>query len=102
MPIKILVDEMRIIIDLDMNLNGYDLLQSIADEFAEILKHNIHVSKIICSSDTKEAIATNISTQNEYKFERKLFGAKYIGDETIKYARIILCGRRDLEDSLYQ
>ena len=92
------VKEMRVIVDLNLNFkqeSDHPLMQ-ICDGFAKILRQDIHVSQIICSSKTKQIISKFISDNEiEYQFEDKLFGATYTGDETIKYARIILFGRRD-------
>ena len=50
-----------------------------------------------CTSNLKQigiALHLYISDNEDYGFEDKLFGAKYINDESVQFARIILFGRR--------
>ena len=90
------INEKTVVVDLNFNQEYDKLLTQICDGFAEILRHDIHVSKIICSSETKQTISKYISgNETEYKFEEKLFGATYLNDETIPYSRIMLFGCRD-------
>ena len=88
------INEKTGVVDLNFDLVYDKLLTQICDGYAEILQHDIRVSEIICSSKTKQLISKIISDNEDYGFEDKLFGAKYINDESVQFARIILFGRR--------
>ena len=97
------INEKTVVIDLNFNQEYDKLLTQICDGFAEILRHDIHVSQIICSHKTKQTISKYISdNETEYKFEDNLFGATYISDETAPYSRIMLFGCRDQKGVLFQ
>ena len=85
-------DKMRVIVDLDLSLQGYDQLSQIMDGYAEILKNDTAATQIICSEATKQAISKSISSLEEYKFNEELCGAKYVNNEAVKFSRIIIVG----------
>ena len=50
------VEQMSVVIELDSMLNREKQLSKIADGFAEILRHDISVSKFMCSESTKNVL----------------------------------------------
>ena len=90
MSIKVCVEQMKVIVDLDKNLSNKELVNLMMDGFSEILKHDLRVSQIICSNETKQIISKILSKETGYSFDDSLCGAKYINNETAEYLKFIL------------
>lgn len=89
MSIKVCVEQMKVIVDLDQNLSNKELINLMMDGFSEILKHDLRVSQIVCSNETKQTIS-KILSDTKYSFDDSLCGAKYINNETVEYLKFIL------------
>ena len=90
MSIKVCVEQMKVIVDLDQNLSNKELINLMMDGFCEILKHDLRVSQIVCSNETKQTISKILSKDTKYSFDDSLCGAKYINNETVEYLKFIL------------
>ena len=90
MNIKVCVEQMKVVVGLDQNLSNKELINLIMDGFSEILKHDLRVSQIVCSNETKQTISKILSNETGYNFDDSLCGAKYINNETVEHLKFIL------------